>query len=430
MRKFRNHRRDSFTILTNEAIDDPMLNLVDLGLLASYLRYSDGWPVSLEVIYQKHNSGDGRRGGGRKAIRASFQNLRAQGYIFSFKWRTPAGHWHTGVAVYPSPATEEEIRRVISVETPSDARDIRYEAPHLGLTFSLSPQVSPDALKGNRTNSDTDEVAKDGTDQHDWPSAQKNEETAGQHRVSPKGQSVATEVPLRDGRLSDRRLEAPLNKKRGKTTERSLTPLPPAPSAGAPETTGQGGAGEDASVPTSGEHDPQKNNSENHVHVSDVRDYVPSPEELAEASRQLVLGAGKMRREQEERDRAGDRDAEKEARLRAEEVSRRQREARAYMIKNLSCADHTALDALRLVCLLPDPPEVSGIGALVSLVDERLRAGDTVEWVEDLLVTTDRAAWEVVLGGRVVRDSEMPFVSVPEGEEDDGDSSCAEELSA
>lgn len=146
----RNHRDPKFTQIANSAIDDSRLTIMDVGLLAEYLRHTDGWTVTLDIIHRKHPS-QGRRGCGREALGAAFQNLHQLGYIVKVIWRDANGHWSTGVAVYDSPATAEEVSDVMEHEPPEDALDVRCEAPHLNSDLTKKPQVGTETrLTGAR----------------------------------------------------------------------------------------------------------------------------------------------------------------------------------------------------------------------------------------------------------------------------------------
>jgi hypothetical protein len=133
--KLPNQRASKFTQISNSAIDDIRLTIMDVGLLAEYLRHSDGWTVTLDIIHRKHPS-QGRRGCGREALGAAFQNLHQLGYIVKVTWRTEQGHWHTGIAVYDSPATAEEVEAVVADAAPEEAVEVRCETPHLELLIS------------------------------------------------------------------------------------------------------------------------------------------------------------------------------------------------------------------------------------------------------------------------------------------------------
>lgn len=130
MRKLRNHRDPGFTQVDNAAVDDRRLTVSDLGVLLVYLRHSDGWNLTLDSIHQHHPS-QGRRGCGREAINASFRNLNLLGYIVKVIWRTPNGQWGTGIAVYDTPATADEVAAVLECEVPPEALDVRCSTPHL-----------------------------------------------------------------------------------------------------------------------------------------------------------------------------------------------------------------------------------------------------------------------------------------------------------
>lgn len=158
MRKVRNHRNSGFTILDNQALDDRRLAIADIGVLAEYLRCSDGWNVTLDAIAKRHPS-QGRRGCGREAIGAAFRNLNDLGYIVKVIWRNAEGQWNTAVAVYPTPATRQEVDDVIACEVPRNALDVRCVTPHLDApeeaqvsdVEDASSQVSPETrLSGSR----------------------------------------------------------------------------------------------------------------------------------------------------------------------------------------------------------------------------------------------------------------------------------------
>lgn len=370
MHKGRNGRASSYTMVANYAYDDSNLTFPDCGLLGNLLRYSDGWRVTVDLIMKKHPS-QGIRGAGKEAMLDSMKRLVRHGYVFKYRWRDERNRWHSGFAVYDSPATEDEILSAITLNVPSDAQDLIYSVPHLGMEFRGKVQ----------TNTKLSQVqTKIGTDQVDV-----SRRVPAFPQVSPDNRLTGTRVPdnrLTGSRLADSRLAGSPNKTRGKTTERRLTPLPPSGgSAAATPTPGVGGE------------------------EMDERWCAPDPVVLAEAEEE----SRRALRARQEAERRRVEEREREEARRAAEAAQRSSAAAAYWAQYQGGSDKRVDDAVMLLCFLADPPEMSEMKDLVTLVVRRIDAGDTLTEVRHLLSTTDREAWPLVLCSEVDTAEDIRF---------------------
>ncbi|WNI19954.1 hypothetical protein [Actinacidiphila sp. ITFR-21] len=114
MRK-RSGRPPRFASIPNETIDDaPGLDFMALGLLAVLLRHRDGWEITLARV-------GARYGYGEDAMAGAMGLLQVAQYVIKVRIMGAGNQWRTEMAVYDTPADDEEVERLLA--------DIRREHP-------------------------------------------------------------------------------------------------------------------------------------------------------------------------------------------------------------------------------------------------------------------------------------------------------------
>lgn len=150
-------RRGGFTVLPNEVLQDPVLNLQTKGLFCMMLSLSDGWDYSVRGLASY-------AGCGRDKIRAALQNLEDAGYLIR-EQRNEGGKFGKNVYVLQDwkstplpgfPATENPLPENPPAENPTQRKEILKEippiVPHGGRRDRQSPKKTatwkPDRFEG------------------------------------------------------------------------------------------------------------------------------------------------------------------------------------------------------------------------------------------------------------------------------------------
>ncbi|MFE4539618.1 hypothetical protein ACFRKB_31910 [Streptomyces scopuliridis] len=124
MRK-RSGRPPRFAAVPNETIDDAnSLDLEALGLLTVVLRHRDGYEITLPEIAEKY-------GYGRDGLAGAWGLLQVARYIIKVKiqWGRD-NQWATEVVVYDTPATDDEVRELLSsIAGEANVRTVKLEPP-------------------------------------------------------------------------------------------------------------------------------------------------------------------------------------------------------------------------------------------------------------------------------------------------------------
>ncbi len=97
----RNPRRDRFTVVGRELINDSRLSFRARGVLIWLLDKPDGWHFNSEAMAREAKEG-------REAIRTALRELADLGYIVRSKEQDARGHWLTFTEVRESPTEAQE----------------------------------------------------------------------------------------------------------------------------------------------------------------------------------------------------------------------------------------------------------------------------------------------------------------------------------
>ena len=96
MKITRTPRRDHFTILPNDALEDTRLSYRARGLLGYLLSRPDDWHVDSTQLAARAREG-------RDAVRAAMRELEQAGYLIRIRSRGDRGRWVTEIQVVDEP---------------------------------------------------------------------------------------------------------------------------------------------------------------------------------------------------------------------------------------------------------------------------------------------------------------------------------------
>ena len=91
-------KRQRFTTIDRQTINDDRLSWRALGILTWLLDKPDNWAIDSTAMAR---IGGGREG--RDAIRSAQQELRELGYLVTTRRRDDQGHWYTEQMLYETP---------------------------------------------------------------------------------------------------------------------------------------------------------------------------------------------------------------------------------------------------------------------------------------------------------------------------------------